>query len=540
MKTNFKKILAVLLAVLMAVTVIPFAFAGDGEEEPVVPDKGTLLSNETYDYYKYIITNDDLIVQTADAADVKSYVFELVKYTSEDTTVVIPADLDSSFGTADKKVIVIGTAAFAENAAITKVTFPNNVVEIGMQAFCNCTGLTSMNFELPDSVKKIGDRAFIGCTGLTEFHIPSSLEYIGAGAFDGCTNFVGNATVKSEVLIEGETDYADIASLSLPAGVSFIGDGAFASCESIVNVVIDCAVTEIYNGTFTNCKGLERVELGENVAYLGSAFNNAFTGHKNISTEKPKLIIKNPHCVIVPSEEIDHHMVIVGVKYSTANTLADKGYRTGPDRFGVYVVHPYTFIEIENPNHTYTSKVVAPKCLEKGYTEWNCLCGTVDDVPYRNEYTDPTGHIYDEGTKEFDASEYLQNYCNSKSLIKYTCTECGNILYNTEILTPHDFETRCTATCTKSGATVTICKRCTFVSSSKNAAPLGHDWQPVENEGDIVSRCSRCGETRSKQDVCSCNCHKTTGLFAFIYKIQLFLWRLFGISKVCECGAIHY
>ncbi|MCQ2462164.1 MAG: metallophosphoesterase [Clostridia bacterium] len=38
---------------------------------------------------------------------------------------------------------------------------------------------------------------------------------------------------------------------------------------------------------------------------------------------------------------------------------------------------------------------------------------------------------------------------------------------------------------------------------------------------------------------CDCRCHKS-GVMGFIYKIQRFFWKLFGINKVCKCGATHY
>ncbi|MDD7354168.1 MAG: hypothetical protein PUG93_03395 [Oscillospiraceae bacterium] len=38
---------------------------------------------------------------------------------------------------------------------------------------------------------------------------------------------------------------------------------------------------------------------------------------------------------------------------------------------------------------------------------------------------------------------------------------------------------------------------------------------------------------------CKCICHKK-GFAGFIYKIIRFLWKLFGMKKVCDCGLSHY
>lgn len=60
--------------------------------------------------------------------------------------------------------------------------FPVNC--IGDNAFCYCTGLTSIT--LPEGCTTIGYYAFSGCTGLTIITLPNSLTTISVGAFAGC------------------------------------------------------------------------------------------------------------------------------------------------------------------------------------------------------------------------------------------------------------------------------------------------------------------------------------------------------------------
>jgi hypothetical protein len=60
---------------------------------------------------------------------------------------------------------------------------PDSVVEIGDDAFKDCTGLTSVIF--PNSLLKIGNGAFEGCTGLTSVSIPYTLTEIEDNAFKG-------------------------------------------------------------------------------------------------------------------------------------------------------------------------------------------------------------------------------------------------------------------------------------------------------------------------------------------------------------------
>ncbi|MBR2350963.1 MAG: leucine-rich repeat domain-containing protein, partial [Clostridia bacterium] len=61
----------------------------------------------------------------------------------------------------------------------------DRVTSIGYMAFCNCTGLASI--EIPGSVTSIGYAAFRGCTGFTSIVIPDSVTSIGNEAFRDCT-----------------------------------------------------------------------------------------------------------------------------------------------------------------------------------------------------------------------------------------------------------------------------------------------------------------------------------------------------------------
>lgn len=56
------------------------------------------------------------------------------------------------------------------------------------------------------------------------------------------------------------------------------------------------------------------------------------------------------------------------------------------------------------------------------------------------------------------------------------------------------------------------------------------------DEKDHNGECDRCGIV-----TCVHKCHKElTGFSAFIWKVELFFWKLFKIQKTCICGVDHY
>lgn len=79
------------------------------------------------------------------------------------------------------------TEAFKNNTTITSVTLPENVWQIGSQAFYGCTALS--NVEL-SNVQDISTKAFEGCTALQDIVLPLSVTGIGEHAFYGCSSLI--------------------------------------------------------------------------------------------------------------------------------------------------------------------------------------------------------------------------------------------------------------------------------------------------------------------------------------------------------------
>lgn len=147
----------------------------------------------------------------------------------------------------------------------------------------------------------------------------------------------------------------------------------------------------------------------------------------------------------------------------------------------------YTAI-IEKTAHTYKETVVAPTCEAVGYTEHKCACGE----SYRDNYTAPTGHVYDDGTVTKAAT------CTQEGEMTYTCS-CGDTHTEPIAKLAHDYkETVVAPTCEAMGYTEHKCA-CGESYRDSYTAPTGHTY------GDgTVTKAATCAEDGEMTYKCSC------------------------------------
>lgn len=145
-----------------------------------------------------------------------------------------------------KPVVEIGREAFLNCTKLTSVTIPTSVQTIGWYAFSGCTGLTSIS--IPDSVTTLDWFAFSGCTGLTSATIGNGVTCIDAAAFSGCTNLT-TVTVGNSVTSIGWSAFkgcTKLSSINIPNGVTSIDRYAFYGCSSLSSVTY-CGTQEEWN-----------------------------------------------------------------------------------------------------------------------------------------------------------------------------------------------------------------------------------------------------------------------------------------------------
>lgn len=126
----------------------------------------------------------------------------------------------------------IGKFAF-HNSTISEINLPNEITEIGTEAFSKCTYLTKVM--LPENVEDIGDGAFADCksAGLAR---TKRIRRIGDMAFTGCEV---TSWTDSEVLEEiGNLalTHCSFKTLVLPNSLKSIGNGAFGGKISEIRI----------------------------------------------------------------------------------------------------------------------------------------------------------------------------------------------------------------------------------------------------------------------------------------------------------------
>ena len=230
--------------------------------------------------------------------------------------VTIPATVTWEDITYD--VTAISMEAFKNCTGLTSISIPSSVSTISDQAFYGCSGLTSVT--IPDGVTSIGNEAFRYCSNLATVVIGDDVKTIGNNAFEGCYALTEVTLGKRVETIGGWAFYYcnNLPSIAIPRSVTFFGNRAFESCYRLTAVHItdlaawcgvmaggDCAnplsvaqhlylngaevkdlvipdgVKTINNGAFENCQGLRAVTIPKSVTNIK---NKAFRNCSNLNT----------------------------------------------------------------------------------------------------------------------------------------------------------------------------------------------------------------------------------------------------------------
>jgi len=224
-------------------------------------------------------------------------------------------------------VTALNTNVFNGSTGLINITIPNSVSSIGIGAFYNCSGLSSINLapsnayfkfengilytfdqsqiiycsaiktdkiEIPNTVTTIGTGAFYGCNLITAVSIPNSVSLIKPQAFYNCTGLISviigdstNTGARASISIQPTAfdGCSALTSLSLYVPLYSYSNG-FQNLSALKTLAIGNSVTTIDNTIFSNLPGLTKVILGrdELTPVTISVSGGAFSKSDNLET----------------------------------------------------------------------------------------------------------------------------------------------------------------------------------------------------------------------------------------------------------------
>ncbi len=219
-----KKVVALFLAVLFCLSLIPFAYA---EETEVEKTETIIASGECGSSVYWKITSDYTLV------------------------IFGTGEMDNYSGVAD-----MPWEKYKYN--LVNCIVESGVTSIGNSAFCLNKFKT---IELPDTLKTIGEYAFQDASNLGEVRIPDSVVLVGQGAFFKCTS-LKNVTLSKNQKTLSTSMFADcsmLTEITIPEGVVAIPVNTFQRCTLLSKVLIPASLREIGSYAFDKCYAISDV-----------------------------------------------------------------------------------------------------------------------------------------------------------------------------------------------------------------------------------------------------------------------------------------
>ncbi len=189
----------------------------------------------------------------------------------------------------------IPESAIDRKTSLVTIVFPDNLTNIGLKAFEDCSSLSG-SLILPEGLVSIEDQAFRNCSNLNgSIYLPSTLKMIGtansfqplaynAGVFANC-GFVSELMIPEGVTVIGRGAFYGCkglyGELRLPDGLLELGDGAFEWCKNLSgSLEIPQGITIVPKGCFNECWLGGTLTLHDGIVSIGDgAFaNNGFKG----------------------------------------------------------------------------------------------------------------------------------------------------------------------------------------------------------------------------------------------------------------------
>lgn len=189
----------------------------------------------------------------------------------------------------------IGQSSFSGCTALKSITLPDTLYALDSASF-SFSGLESVS--LPEAVTVIPDSCFYMCQSLRSVKLSARLKSLGLQCFAGCTalepdglQIPDSVTEVSEFFangctkwLNGQGDYVIVGAgilycyqgkdnaAQIPEGVTCTTRLAFSNCTGLFYVFCNPEMQELKNGTFDNCRELEKILIPPSVTVIEPYF----------------------------------------------------------------------------------------------------------------------------------------------------------------------------------------------------------------------------------------------------------------------------
>ena len=170
-------------------------------------------------------------------------------------------------------------------------------------------------------------------------------------------------------------------------------------------------------------------------------------------------------------------------------------------------------------------------CCSVGFTQGS-YCTKCNEIFEVQEVIPIQGH-------KMDWFTWVEPTCSTEGESVERCIYCNYASGNSYIIPRrgHNYkqtwQTIVQSTCTQTGVAIRVCKDCINIETI-TVDVIGH------TDVNFDGKCDMCGVTGGfVAENCSCNCHKS-GLANIFFKLMLFFQKIFRANATCKCGQAHY